>query len=551
MVQESKKSPRKRVAAAAKASPVHEETHGQDHGHQHGHDRELHEQGQGHEHGHEHEHEHHHPHEHGDGHDHEHGHDHGHTHGPKPLTIAKDRLTAEAKAKSEEETGKPVEDLPYKVTGEEAKPGSVTSLGFELDAEVFAKELDRYYGTLRKEVTLPGFRKGKAPVRLIRIRMGEDGDRDAMTEVAVNVLRQEVLKRELPILSDARIVTWSVEQGKPLTFTTEVETQPKVQLTEYKGLSVKVEKREITEANVDEQIERLQRKFATEESAPAGGKVAKGDSIVIDLKVLGANGKELLHLGRKDHRLRDFARELPEELAAKIEGLKVGETASAEIKENRTNRRGEELEFRDTYEATIKEIKVTKLPKLDDEFAKDVGEHETLADLRASIRKDIEEHETEQLKNSSVAAILEAILAKNPVDPPHSLVDSAQYQSMMRDSMQLRRMGLSIGDIINDPAGYFSQTRAGAEQRIKSSLLCGELAKKEDLSVSEDDLEKEIQQIAERAGRKPLAIRANLEAEGRLEALREELLNRKLSDFLLANNSVEYIAAKPKPAEEA
>lgn len=471
---------------------------------------------------------------------------------PEPIKIALDMLTEEAKKEAEED-GRPTEEIPYSIQAEETKPHSILSLKFQIEAADFRAVLDRFYTNLRKEITLPGFRKGRAPVKLIRIRMGSDADRDAMTDAATRVLREELLKRDLRPTADPHLVDWTLEDGAPLIFETEIEIEPKIDLQNYKGLSVTVETHEVAEAMVDSELERMRAQFATSESAPEGAKLAEGQIPLIDLKVTGQGGNELKHLDREAWLISDFKNELPPELAEKMIGLAVGETASAEIVSSRRNRRGEEVQYKDTFAATLRDIKVTRLPDLDDEFAKDLEEYDTLDELRASIRKDLEKMEEDRQRGESVAKVIEAIVENNPVDAPRSMIDQAQYRSMMNDSMQLSRMGLRIQDVVSDPGSYLTSQQSGAEFLVKRSLVMGKLAELEKLEVSDEDVEKEIAEIAERAGRKSLAIRAQLEADGRLDALSDQLLQRKVGDFLIENNSVQKVAAPPPadPREQA
>lgn len=479
---------------------------------------------------------------------HEEGHEHDHDHGPRPIPIERDLLTAEAKARIEKDTGKSVADLPYAVKAEEKLPHSVLSLTFEVPADTLTAELNRYYDGLRKEAILPGFRKGKAPVKLLRIRLGKDGDKDAMAETTVNVLRQEVLKRDLKLVSDAQIVRWTVEDGQPLEAEVHVEVQPEIHLKKYKGLKVEVERIDFKPEMVDRDLERLRGQHSRQESAPAGAGVKEGDAIVVDMAVTGQGGKELGHLGRQNLIIRDYRTELPSELAGQVEGKKVGDVVSADIETERKNRRGETVKHTDTYSLTLRDIKVTRIPELDDEFAKDLGEFDTLAELRASIEKTVRERIEEGRKQNSLARLMAALVEHNEVDAPRSLVGQAQYRSMMNDSMQLAQMGLRLEDVVHDSQTYMAHQHVQAEMLIKQALLRAELAKVEKLEVTDEDLEKEIARQAEEQGRKPLAVRAKLEADKKLDGLREEILSRRITDFLLEHNKIEEV--EPKAADE-
>jgi trigger factor len=472
-------------------------------------------------------------------------------HGPKPITLERDALTPEARAQAEEQSGKPAQDLPYEVRGEETRPHSVLSLRFEVPADTVTAELNRYYDGLRREVTLPGFRKGKAPVKLLRIRMGKDGDQEAMQEIAVNVVRQEVGKRELKLVGDAQIVSWTLEDGRPLELEIHLEIQPDIKLQKYKGLEVEVERVDFRPEMVEQELDQLRSRHARQESATGDHKVVPGDTLVVDIAVTGQGGKELAHMGRQNLVIRDFRHELPAELADQIEGKKAGDSVSADIQTERKNRRGESITHTDTYTLTIRDIKVQKLPDLDDEFAKDLGEHDTLAELRAALESQIRARIEDANRSNSLRQLMVALVENNPVDAPRSLVGQAQYQGMMNDSMQLARMGLRLEDVIQDSEAYFARQHAEADMLIKQGLLRAELAKVEKLEVAEEDLEKEIARMGEEQGRKALAVRARLEADKKLDSVREELLSKRITEFLLENNAVRLVEPKPREPESA
>ncbi len=471
--------------------------------------------------------------------------------GAKPQRIGRDLLTEEAREEAATERRKLGADISYEIKGEETLPQAVTSLKFEVAADVFKVELDNYYDKLRSEITLPGYRKGKAPIKLIRIRMGEDADQDAMTHVATNTLRQEVLKREWALLADPEIVDSEINPGDPLTFEVHLERESEVEVTEYKGLKVTVETQEPSDALIDEELEQLRSRNAVTEAAPKGAKVAEDSVIVIDIDAIDESGNRLAEGSRSDASIGNIQNELPPELAEKVIGLSVGKTVSAGVKQTHTNRRGEPVEHTDTYTLTLKEIRATRLPELDDEFAKDLGQHDTLEEMRASIRTDLEKREEDRRRNASISSVLDAIIEKNPFDAPRALVNQARVDSMMRDSYQLSRFGLRLEDVVTDPASYIASQSGEAEKNVKSSLILKALAKSENVEVTDDDIKAEIADMADKAGRKPLAIRAELEAEKKLDALGDSIRDRKLFDFLLENNTVEMVAAPPPEADES
>ena len=470
--------------------------------------------------------------------------------GPKPITIELDDLTAEAKAEAEKQLRRSIPDYPYTIQSQENKPGVIVELRVEVPADAYRQEQQVLLNDLRKEIVLPGFRKGKAPVALILKRLGEEAARDTVASIATNVLRQEHAKQQWSMLSKPRVREYTVPAGDdPLVLLIEIEQTPTVELKEYTGFEVEVERRDVTDAMIGERIEQLRQQNAVLEPVAEDHGVAEGDSLVVDVDVTSDSGERLEHLCRSDWNVRDWKHGLPQEIADQIEGKKVGDAVSARVRSKTTNRRGEEIFHEDNYTVTIRQIKALRLPEVDDEFARDLGEYESLDDLRTKLRKQLEEAEESRRKNEALGSIMQNILEKNPFDVPKSLVAREQYELIMQDSYQMQRYGLRLDQVVSDVDKYLSDQQASAEQRVRTQLVLAELRKAEKLEVTDEDVEREIARIAEETGRKPLAVRARLEAQNGLDEFRMSIANRKVADFLLEKNAIKLV--EPKPEAEA
>ncbi|MFH0795313.1 MAG: hypothetical protein V2A74_14925, partial [bacterium] len=196
---------------------------------------------------------------------------------------------------------------------------------------------------------------------------------------------------------------------------------------------------------------------------------------------------------------------------------------------------------------TLKEIKTAKLPKLDDEFAKDLGDFKDLKGLRDHIRADLERQEENRQRDEAITRIHGKLVDLNPIRAPKTLVAAQQLDQLQGDSQMFRQMGMSFEDLGEEGTkSYLERRRGDAERAVKLHLILDKIAETEKLEVSDQDVEGEIKRIAEQAGRKPLAIRARLEAEKKLESFRHDLVVKKVADFLIANSKIEK-----KPAHEA
>jgi trigger factor len=481
-------------------------------------------------------------------HEHEHEGDEGRI---KPITIELDDLTAEGKAEAEKQLRRSIPDRPYTLARQESRPGAVVALTFEVSAETFKIEQTALLADLRKEIVLPGFRKGKAPVNLLLKRLGDEASRDTIGALATNVLRQEQARRNWSMLTKPRVKDYDVPEGAgAVKIEIEVETTPTVELKTYKGLEVEVEKHEVDDAAVEARLEEMRRRSAVQEKANDKHEIAEGDTVTVDVEVLNADGERLQHLCRQDQTLHDWRRELPEAVAGRMAGKKAGDTVTARVANKTTNRRGEEVIHEDDTRVTIKEIRVTKLPELDDDFAKDLGDYADLNALRAKVRKDLEEAEEERRRNEGIGKLFREIVEQNPIDVPKSLVAQQQYEMIMQDSYQMQRYGLRLDQVIHDMGAYLRDQQSGADQTVRLQMAVAELTKIEKLEVTEADVDAEIKRMAEESGRKPLAVRAHLEARNQLDQLRQSLSRRKVGDFLMANNKIKLVAPKPPETPE-
>ncbi|OPZ07787.1 MAG: Trigger factor [candidate division BRC1 bacterium ADurb.BinA292] len=475
--------------------------------------------------------------------------------GRKPIQISRDDLTEEGRKKIEEQAKRPIPDFEYTLAHQENKEGSRLVLTFEVAREVYLGEQERLLSDLAKEVTLPGFRKGRAPLKLLQLRLGDDVVRDTVGSIATNVLRQEQAKQQYELLVNPQVIDYQEPDGAQgvLKLEIELELQPKVEPRQYTGFTVEVEEEPVTEEMVAEQLEELRRRNAVMEPAGEGDAVKESSWLKVDIEVTNEKGERLDHLCKTEETIYEIRHGLPEPIREQLVGKKLGETAEADVENIVTNRRGEEVRHTDHYKVTVREIRNEKVPELDDEFAKDLGEYDTLAALREAIRKQLEEREAERRRNAAAAAIYEKLLEANPVDAPRTMLAMQQYNLIMEDSYQLQRMGLRLDQVVRDTDEYMRAQEASALNRVKLNLLLEAIAKRESLEVGDADVDQEIAQMAEKSGRKPLAVRARLEAQKQLDQVKSNIERRKLVDFLLANNEVKYVPAKPRtePAEGA
>jgi trigger factor len=443
---------------------------------------------------------------------------------------------------AEGQTEAPKEPLPLKITAEQRRPGSVLALTVELPNEAVVKRMDSVLEEFKKEANIPGFRRGRAPMDLVRRRLGKAARGEAVARVIPDAIEQIIAERKLTSLAEPRVENVKAEGEDPVTFDALLEVRPEITLPDLSDIKVTVESEPVTDKTVKEQLERIRNANAV--LAPKEGKVAAGNAAIVDVDVTDHRGEEAKQLALRDALIRtgDDDQAVPQEVVKALRGHAAGDHFTVPVN-RKIHTHDEQGQHREedvvwTWRVTVKEVKTVTLPDLDDEFAKDVGDFASLDDLSAKIRADLEAQEEIRQRDAASGAAVSQILDRTTFDAPASLVAQAQVRSLMRDSEYLRAMGMTFEDLREERMGYWESTRADAEKRVRADLVLEAIAQQAQIEVREEDLEAEIARMAQEAGRKPLAIRAQLEAKKQIDPLREQIRRRKIAEHLLANVKV-------------
>lgn len=428
----------------------------------------------------------------------------------------------------------------------EDQPGSVKRFTVEVERAQYDAKLDEILGDLNKTVVVEGFRRGKAPLRLLRNRFGKEAQEDAVRGIAENISRQLILENALNPIGEAEIAESKAEENAPVEIKIDIEIQPQIDPIGYTGLDIEVEAEAPSDDKVERQLEIIRDANATYETAPGEKPLEKGDGATVDIEVKDEAGNRVENQCQENLFLRDPMNSLPEDIAKEIAGKKAGDVLTKEIVRHGQSKTGKEITHKSTTTVTIKEIKTKVLPALDDEFAKDVGDFENLAALRKRILDDMTQQQERAKRSQAMSKIFDKVMEQMSFDAPRRIVAAQVYQTINRDTRRLEQMGIDLSALGQSTEGYLQNARQNSERMVKMGMLINAIAEKEHLEVTDEDINKEIDRQAEESGRKPLAVRARLEAEKRLDDLKEQLLGSKVEEFLMANNSIQVVEPKPK-----
>jgi trigger factor len=406
----------------------------------------------------------------------------------------------------------------------------------ELELEIPAAEVQKAMEKVAKEFArvarIPGFRPGKAPVPLIRKRFANDIKGEVLQSLLPEEIDKAVKDKNLSPITQPQVDKIDFEENGPVKFRAVFEVLPEVVLGNYKDLEIEVEAARITEDDVEKAIAHMRERTATFEDVN-GRPLADGDFAQVDLVGTPADGAQpvkaggiLVNIGA------------PDTLAAFSENLRgatVGEKKRFEMQYPADYPDPKLANRNFTYVAEILAIKEKKLPELDDEFAKKVSDAQTMDELRGKVRQGLEaESEMRQ-----TAAVREQLLRKlteaHDFPVPEALVQHQMDARLERAVHSLAAQGVDPRGVNVDWAALRQKQRDRAADDVKAELLLDRIATAENIEVTDEDSEKEIERMAERSGESAASVRASLTKQGALDRMKSKLRSDKTLDWLRSN----------------
>jgi trigger factor len=402
--------------------------------------------------------------------------------------------------------------------------------------------LDLAYRHIAGRVSVPGFRKGKVPRKVIDAQVGRATVLQEFLEHALNdFYLGAVREHELAPISDPDFEDLDIGdiEGTGFRFTATVEVRPRLTFEEadYKGLRIERPSAEVTEADVDEQLERLRDRFA--ELEPVGRPARQGDYVVADIRAY-VHEQEVPEASGQGVLYEVGSGQLVPELDAEIEGKRKGEILklNAKLPEAFGERAGQEV----TFQVLLKEVKAKKLPALDDDFARTASEFDSLEELRADVREKLG-----RLKEGAVQAALrdralEALIEKVDVELPERLVDAETESRVQSARERAERQGISLDQVLEasgvDELEFRSDARAHALRAIQADLALEAVARAEGIRVSDEDIDAAVREIAAQLGRDQKDVRRSLERAGQITSLAGDIIRDRALNLVVESAEV-------------
>ncbi len=410
------------------------------------------------------------------------------------------------------------------------------ALTFEVEPDVVQAEIEKRAKELARKVRLPGFRPGKTPLEVIKKRFHGEILGEAAEAIVNKVVFDELEGRGLKPLAPPKVEEVKLEEGQPLTFKAVFETLPLVELPDWKGLEASVKGAAVSDEDLEKELDRLREEAARYDPVEEGRPTQRGDYVLVDLAWRPLDGGKgghdegaLIEIGNAGNH---------EDMNKGLEDLSPGQTKEIDVAwgpeaapsiANKTVR----------YTVTLKGIKKKVVPAADDEFAKDLGEFESLAQLRDKLRAQLQAAEERRVDRDTKAALIEALVARAGFEVPEALVErhmTARTENLARglayQGIDPRKVGMNWNE-------YRESTRDDSLKAARADILLDEIARREGIQVLESEIDAEIARIAERAGRPKEVVRAQMAKEGDLGGLAARIREEKTLDLLKANASIE------------
>jgi trigger factor len=419
---------------------------------------------------------------------------------------------------------------------------NVVKLEITVEADKFKEAVKKAYQKNGKKFNVPGFRKGKAPMNIITKMYGEG----VFYEDALNICYEDTYpeaakEHDLHPVDYPELDVVQIGQGKDLIYTAKVTVMPEVELGEYKGVEVKKVEYTVTDEDVENSLKGLQEKNARIETKE-DGTIEKGDIAVIDFKGFvdgtafegGEGNNYSLEIGSKTF-IGDFEEQL--------EGLKVGENKEVKVafpeQYGREDLNGKPAVF----EVTVKEIKAKQIPALDDEFAKEASEFDTIEELKKNTRENLEKANAERTKKEQEEAVVDAVCLNAKVEIPEAMI-KREIDNMLKDmEMRLKYQGIDLKTYFQytntDEEQMKTFMRDGAQKKVKTELVLSQIAKAEKVEANDEEVKEKATEYAKQYGGENLEKTVDMLIKGQGEYLKLDIISEKVVKMLVENSKIQ------------
>lgn len=424
-------------------------------------------------------------------------------------------------------------------------------ISVKIPAEVVTREMEAIYRSLNQRIKLKGFRPGKVPQSILTRLYKTQVEEEVANKLISDSLAEAVKEYNLAPVSEPNVLNHAFSAANEFTYAVSFEVKPEFTVQDYLGLEIEIPEVVVTEEEIDGELKKLQENHAQLKPLEDLRPVKEKDMVLIDFEGTSA-GKAIEGWKVVNHLVEAGSGTLIGDLDKHLIGMQVGEGKDVSLTLPadylRKDLAGKEI----SVQLKVKEIKEKILPNVDDEFAKDLGDHQTIKDLREHLHRLIEERKKEEVRQLMKEKILEELTAKFSFSVPKSMIERQLWNFMARAELQLAKEGRRLENSGPEEEKLRETFRPLAEKAIRGSLILGKIAEIEKISVSESELDAHLEKLAKRLNRRVEVLKNLYQQKNLLEETRQQVLEDKALDFLIEKAKIKISPQiKSVPAEQA
>lgn len=427
-----------------------------------------------------------------------------------------------------------------KATAEKLEKNEVR-LEIQVAEEQFSKELNKASKRIARQINIPGFRKGKAPKVIVERHVGKEAlIQEAVEEIFPTIYQEALDQTEIKPIDQPEIEDIDATEGQPLVLKLKVTVQPEIKLGEYKNFEITKPAVEVTDEDIQKELEMMQNRHAKLITVEEGGLQEQETAIIdfvgyIDGEVFEGGSAEGFSLLMGSN---TFIPGFEEQLIGMETGDEKDVTVTFPADYHSADVAGKEAVFK----VKLNSIKRKEIADLDDEFAKDVSEFDTLEELKVDLSNKLKERKESEAQSEITRQAVEKAIANAEIDVPDKMVEDRVERMIQNMGNRLQTQGIQLEQYLqyinSDMDTLRQQFKADAEAELSRELVLDEIAKLDELTVDEEEIDAEIAAMAPRFQQEPAELKLNLGAVGDLDLIREDILRRKTMQHLLDSTKV-------------
>jgi trigger factor len=413
-------------------------------------------------------------------------------------------------------------------------------LELEIPAEDVSKATERVAKEIARVARVPGFRPGKAPLALIKRRFSDDIKGEVLQSLVPEKVEQAVAEQKLSPVSQPQVDKLDFNEGQPLKFRAVFEVLPEFELGKYKGLDIEMPAMDVTDEDVNKALEETRERAAA--FAPVEGRAVENGDFV-QLKLVGTPEDDSEPLQADSVLCHVGAEETMEPFNENLRGANIGDHKTFDVDYPADYPDAKLAGKKYHYAADITGLKTKKLPELNDDFAKDVSDATTLDELRAKIREGLEHQRDHRQKDLQRERVIGELVKLHDFPVPESLVEHQKDVRLERVVRSLAQQGVDPRAVNLDWASLRQRQEDRAKEDVKAELIIDRIASTEQIDVTDEEVQRELEHLGSHSGESVEAIRARLTKQGALDRMKAKLRSDKTLDWLAQNANVRPAAA--------